>query len=154
MPAGEHDVLATGYILRNIPYTLGVGPIENAYSDGRLVLLRRASLPDVCVVCGSPAWGNVYHREFTPYSYPAWHVPLLWDVVYSIIGKRYLFDFPFCSTCEPGDFDIHPVRINNDFAVFSGASGTLLKSLPSLPPDLEAEIEGSWLQRVLRWFLF
>src|SRR5258706_5682421 len=70
-PTGEHDVFVTEFILRDISYSLDVGPIENAYSDGRLVLLRRASLPDVCVVCGSPAWGNIYHIEFTPYRYPA-----------------------------------------------------------------------------------
>ena len=140
--------------MRDIPYTLKVGPIENAYNDGRLVLLRRAALPDVCVVCGAPAWGNVCHKEFEPHRFSSWALLLLlWEVVHLIIGKRYLFDFPFCSTCEPGDFDLHPVRLNDDFAVFTGASGTLLKSLPQLPSDLQAEIEGSWLQRALRRLL-
>jgi hypothetical protein len=141
--------------LREIPYALRVGPVENAYNDhfGGLVLLRGASLPDVCVVCGSPAWGNVFHKEFEPHRYPSWAPPLLWDVGYMIFGNRYLVDLPFCSTCQPDDFQIYPLRINNDFAVFVGASRTLLKSLPSIPQDLAAKIEGSLPQRVLRWFL-
>jgi hypothetical protein len=141
--------------LRDIPYALRVGPVENTYTDhfGGLVLLRGASLPDVCVVCGSPAWGNVYHKEFEPHRYPWWALPLLWDVAYMIFGKRYLLDLPFCSSCQPDDFQIYPARINNDFAVLSGASITFLKLLPSLPQDLAAKIEGNLLQRVLRLFL-
>ena len=140
--------------MRNIPFALRVGPVGNAYTDlsGRLVLLRGASLPDVCIVCGSPAWGNLYHKEFEPHCYPSWDLPLLWDVIYLILGKRYLMDLPFCSNCQPDDFQIYLVRINNDFAVLSDVSGTFLKSLPSLPLDLSAKVEGNLVQRALRLF--
>ena len=121
--------------LRNIPYTLTVGPIENAYCDNhlywkfsRLVLLRRASLPDVCVVCGSPARGNVLHKEFEQRGLLS-HLPSLLYVVYLIFGKRYLLDFPFCPTCEPDNFQLIPLRIDDSFAIFENASRTLLKFL-------------------------
>jgi hypothetical protein len=139
--------------LKDIPYGIGVGSTKSAYSDlhGGLVLLRGASLPDICVVCGSPALGNVYHKEFEPYRHPSWEVPFFWLIVHSIVGKRYLLDFPFCSTCKPDDFQIDAMRINDELAVFGGASRTLLKLLPSIPPKLAAEIEGTWLQRMFRW---
>jgi hypothetical protein len=142
------------HTLKDIPYGITVGSTKGAYNDllGGLVLLRGASLPDVCVVCGSPARGNVYHKEFEPYWHPSWEVPFFWQIVYSIVGKRYLLDFPFCLTCKPDEFQIDVRRINNNFAIFAGASRTLLKSLPLIPLNLAAEMEGTRLERVFRWF--
>jgi hypothetical protein len=142
--------------LRNVPYTLTVGPIENAYSDNhlywqfsRLVVLRSASLPDVCVVCGSPARGNVLHKEFEQRGLLS-HLPSLLHIVYLIFGKRYLLDFPFCPTCEPDNFQLSPLHINDSFAIFGNASRVLLKSLPLVPTDLAKQIDGNWLQRSFR----
>jgi hypothetical protein len=70
--------------------------------SGELVLLREASLPDRCVVCGTPAQGNIYRAEFEPYRYPAWHVPIVYDVPYWIFRTRYIVDFPFCSISTSG----------------------------------------------------
>jgi len=116
-------------------------------------MFREASLPDVCIVCGTPANGNVYRAEFEPYRYPSWHIPIFYDVAYWIAGSRYVVNFPFCSICKPEDFDIHARRINEKFGFFGGVSNTFLKLLPRIPLDLAAELEGIWVQRALRSFM-
>lgn len=141
--------------MREVFFKPRVGAIENAYLgvSGNLVMCRKASLPDVCIVCGTPAGGNVYRAEFEPHHYPVWHVPILYDVAYWIVGNRYLVDFPFCSICKPEDFDIHATRIDQKVGFFSGVSNTFLKLLPRIPLELAAELEGTWAQRVLRFFM-
>lgn len=114
-------------------------------------MFRKASLPDVCIVCGSPACGNVYRTEYEPYRYPSWHVPFFSDISYWIMGKRYVVDFPFCSTCKPENFDIQATQIDETVGVFSGVANTFLKLLPMVPPDVAAKVEGTWPQRVLRF---
>ena len=138
--------------MRDIPYELKIGAPENAYCDidGHLVLLRGASLPDICVVCGSPAYGNTFNKEFDHRGL-LWHLPSVLWTAYLIFGKRYLLSFPFCPTCGPDDFSLLPVRISDNCAIFTGTSKTLLKSLPLLPPDLDAEVNDGWLQRTFRW---
>jgi hypothetical protein len=138
--------------LRDIPYKLKIGPLENAYYDvdGHLVLLRGASLPNVCVVCGSPAHNNTISKEFEQHGF-LWHLPSILWTAYLIFGKRYLLTFPFCPNCGPDDFSLFPVRINETFAKFAGTSKTFLKSLPPLPPDLGAETNEGWFRRSFRW---
>jgi hypothetical protein len=143
--------------LRDVPYAVTIGATEDAYCEidtflepSRLILFRRASLPDLCVVCGSPARGNVLHREFEQRGLLA-HLPSILHVVYLVLGKRYLVDFPFCPACTPDEFQLSPFQINDDFAIFGSASKALLKSLPLLPPDVAQQMEGSWVQRLLRW---
>lgn len=116
-------------------------------------MLREASLPDVCVVCGTPAHGSVHRAEYEPYRYPAWYVPLFYDIPYLILGKRYVVDFPFCSICKPKDFDIHATQIDEKAGFFSGVSNTFLKLLPRIPQELAGELEGTRAQRVLRFIL-
>jgi hypothetical protein len=116
-------------------------------------MFREASLPDVCIVCGTPANGNVYRAEFEPYRYSSWHIPFFYDVAYWIAGRRYVVNFPFCSICKPEDFDIHARRINEKFGFFGGVSNTFLKLLPTIPVGLAAELERTWAQRALRSFV-
>jgi hypothetical protein len=116
-------------------------------------MFREASLPDVCIVCGTRAGGNVYRAEFEPYRYPSWHIPIFYDVAYWIVGNRYIVNFPFCSICKPEDFDIHARRINDKFGFFGGVSSTFLKLLPTIPLELVTELEGTWAQRALRFFM-
>ena len=116
-------------------------------------MLREASLPDVCIVCGSPARGNVYQAKYEPYRYSSWHVPIFYDIAYWIIGKRYFVDFPFCSICKPEHFDIQATQIDENGGMFSGVSKTFLKLLPMIPPHVAAELEGTWPQRVLRFIM-
>jgi hypothetical protein len=129
-----------------------IGAIEGAYLglSGDLALLREASLPDRCIVCATPAEGNVYPVEFEPYRYPAWHVPVFYDVPYWIFGTRYIVDFPFCSICTSENFDIQATRIDRKVGFFRGVSKTLLKLFPRIPLELAAELEGTWSQRVFR----
>jgi hypothetical protein len=138
--------------LRDIPYDLKIGPLDKAYCDidGHFVLMHGASLPDVCVVCGSLAHGNTINKEFDHHGF-LWHLPSVLWTAYLILGKRYVLTFPFCPTCEPDDFSLFPVRINDNCAKFAGTSKTFLKSLPPLPPDLDEEINGGWFQRTIRW---
>jgi hypothetical protein len=140
--------------LREVFFEPRVGRIENAYlgQSADLVMFREASLPDVCIVCGTPAGGNIYRAEFEPYRYPSWHIPIFYDVAYWIAGSRYVVNFPFCSICKPEDFDIHARRINEKFGFFGGVSSTFLKLLPRIPLELAAELEGTWVQRALRSF--
>ncbi len=141
--------------MREVFFESRVGAIENAYLDlsANLVMFGEASLPDVCIVCGTPAGGNVYRAEFEPYRYPSWHIPIFYDVAYWIAGNRYVVNFPFCSICKPEDFDIRATRIDKKVGFFSGVSNTFLKLLPRIPLKLAAELEGSWAQRALRFFM-
>ena len=138
--------------MREVFFEPRVGRIENAYlgQSADLVMCREASLPDVCIACGTPAGGNIYRAEFEPYRYPSWHIPIFYDVAYWIAGSRYVVNFPFCSICKPEDFDIHARRINEKFGFFGGVSSTFLKLLPRIPLELAVELEGTWVQRALR----
>jgi hypothetical protein len=141
--------------LSEVVFEPRVGAIENAYRglSANLVMFREASLPDVCIVCGTPAGGNLYRAEFEPHHHPVWHVPVLYDVAYCIVGKRYVVNFPFCSICKPEDFDIHATRIDEKVGFFNDVSNTFLKLLPSIPLKLAAELEGTRAQRALRFFM-
>ncbi|MFZ3215340.1 MAG: hypothetical protein WA192_04695 [Candidatus Acidiferrales bacterium] len=141
--------------MRDVLFKPRVGAVENAYRDlpAILVLFREASLPDVCIVCGTPAGGNLYRAEFEPYRYPAWHVPVFYDVPYWSFGHRYFVDFPFCAICKREDFDIQAARISEKVGFFSGVSNTFLKLVPAIPLKLAAELEGNWAQRALRFLM-
>ncbi len=89
--------------MMEIPFSEQSGAVRNAYRDRAfLVLQMGASLPDVCVVCGNPAAGNVVHKRFGPPDH-WWVLPPLTDFIYfvlqSALGTRYTFDFPFCRSC-------------------------------------------------------
>jgi hypothetical protein len=125
--------------------------VRNAYCAGHeLVLQLACSLPDVCVACGSPAWGNVEKKEF-PATPLGWLLPAPFDIIGLIFGTRYVFDFPFCSNCAPELFQLKPTRLDSHLAVFVGASGRFLELLPPLPPDVAAEMNSTSLQRKFRW---
>ncbi len=84
--------------------------VRNAYRDGAyLVLQTGSSLPDVCVACGNPAWGNLIHKEFDDRDL-WWMLPTPINVIYvtaqSIFGKRYVFDFPFVRTVRRTAFNL------------------------------------------------
>jgi hypothetical protein len=132
-----------------------VGAIENAYLDafGNLVMFREASLPDVCIVCGTPARGNLYQAEFEPHRNSSWNAFTFYYVTSRITGNRYFVNFPFCSICKPENFDIHASRIDEEVGFFGGVSNTFLKLLPRLPLELAAELEGTWAQRAWRAFM-
>ena len=141
--------------MREVFFKPRIGAIEGTYLglSGDLVMLREASLPDFCIVCCTPARGKLHRAQFEPYRYPAWHVPLFYDIAYWIVGKKYVVDFPFCAICKPGDFDIQATRINEKVGFFRGVSGTFLKSLPRIPLELAAELEGTRAQRTLRFLM-
>lgn len=138
--------------MRQVFFKPRIGAIEGAYLGlaGDLVLLRAASLPDRCVVCATPAGGKIYRAEFYPHRYPAWHVPIFYDVPYWIFGACYIVEFPFCSVCTSDNFDIQATRIDSKAGFFSGVSHTLLKLLPRISPQLATELEGNRSQRLLR----
>jgi len=146
--------------MMEIPFSEQSGAVRNAYSDRAfLVLQMGASLPDLCVVCGNPAAGNVVHKRFGPPDL-WWVLPPFTDFIYfvlqSILGTRYAFDFPFCRSCiEPRVrfTPIRPIRLDEDLAVFRGASQSLLNLLPPMPPDVAAERSRGWLQRKFKWLL-
>jgi hypothetical protein len=89
-----------------------------------------------------------------------WVLPPLTDFIYfvlqSVLGVRYTFDFPFCRSCIPSLVQftrIRPIRLDEDLAVFRGASQSLLNLLPPMPPDVAAERSRGWLQRKFKWLL-
>jgi hypothetical protein len=141
--------------MRDVFFKPRIGAIEGAYCglSGDLVMLREASLPDVCVVCGTPAHGNVYRAEFYPHRWPRWHVPIFYDIAYWIIGTCYVVDFPFCSICTSENFDIQPTWINREVGFFSSVSNTFLKLLPRIPLELAAQLQGTRTQQVLRFLM-
>ena len=80
----------------------------------------------------------------------------LYFVLQSTLGTRYTFDFPFCrSFIQPlvQFTPIRPIRLDEDLAVFRGASQSLLNLLPPMPPDVAAERSRGWLQRKFKWLL-
>ena len=138
-----------------ISYSEQSASVRNAYRDGAyLVLQTGSSLPDACVVCGNPTRGNVFHKEFDDRDL-WWVLPTPVDVIYvilqSLFGKRYVFDFPFCRDCPPGCFQLAPTRLDRRLAVFVRASQSLLSLLPPMPPDVAVERSRDWLQRKFRW---
>jgi hypothetical protein len=143
-----------------IPFSEQSGAMRNAYRDRTfLVLQMGASLPDVCGVCGNPAAGNVVHKKFgSPHLW--WLLPPWIDFFYFVLevalGTRYTFDFPFCRNCIPSRVQfthVRPIRLDDDLAVFRGASQSLLDQLPPMPPDVTAERGRSWLERKFKWLL-
>jgi len=138
-----------------ISYSEQSASVRNVFRDGAyLVLGIGSSLPDICVACGNPAFGNVIHKEFDDRDL-WWALPTPIDVIYviaqSIFGKRYVFDFPFCPNCPLGRFRLAPTRLDRHLAVFVRASQSLLNLLPPMPPDVAAERSRDWLQRKFRW---
>jgi hypothetical protein len=101
-------------------------------------------------VCATPAHGNTHRAEFEPYRFPAWHVPVFYDVPYWIFGSVYIVDFPFCSICTSENFDIQATRIDRKVGFFRGVSNTLLKLFPRIPLEVARKLEGTWSQRFLR----
>ena len=130
-----------------------LGAVKNAYRglSGVLVIFREASLPDICIVCGTPAAGNTHRAGFVPYA--GLRTIFLFSVVYWTVGTRYFVDFPFCTICKPADFDISAPRIKKEVGFFSGVSNTFLKMLPPIPLELAAKLEGTRAQRALRWLM-
>src|SRR5882724_10021975 len=105
--------------MMEIPFSEQSGAVRNTYRDGAfLVLQMGGSLPDVCVVCGNPAAGNVVHKRFgSPDLW--WVLPPLTGFIYfvlrSALGTRYRFDFPFCRSCTPTLVQftsIRPIRLD------------------------------------------
>jgi hypothetical protein len=147
--------------MMEIPFSEQSGAVRNAYRDRAfLVLQMGASLPDVCVVCGNPAAGNVLHKRLG--SPDLWWVllPPLINFIHfvsqSAFGTRYTFDFPFCRSCIPPLVQltrIRLIRLDERLAVFRGASQSLLNLLPLMPPDVAAERSCGWLQRKFKWLL-
>jgi hypothetical protein len=146
--------------MMEIPFSEQSGAVRNAYRDRAfLVLQMGASLPDLCVVCGNPAAGNVVDERFGPPDL-WWVLPPLTDFIYfvlqSALGTRYTFDFPCCRSCiQPlvQFTPIRPIRLDEDLAVFRGASQSMLNLLPPMPPDVVAERSRGWLQRKFKWLL-
>ena len=144
--------------MMEIPFSGQSGAVRNAYRDRTfLVLQMGASLPDMCVVCGNPAAGNVVRKRFGPpdlwWVLPPW-VDFTYFILQSALGTRYTFDFPFCRSCIPTFVQftrIRPIRLDEDLAVFRGASQSLLNLLPPMPPDVAVERSRGWLERKFRW---
>jgi hypothetical protein len=138
-------------MLRRIKYTI-VGPtVENACRDGQQFVLQPcATPPDICVACGNPAYGNVLHKKFPDNQYLwLWPTPLeiIAYFLYPFVDK-YLFDFAFCSNCT-GSL-LASVRIDDDLAVFKGASQRFLESLPLITTEVASEKNRDWIDRKFR----
>jgi hypothetical protein len=136
----------------NITYTVKSPTIRNVYRSGiEVVVLPSASFPDICLGCGRPAWRNVITREFFDLGELCLFLPLILDVIAYLLRKRYIFDFPFCSSCPPGSFPLKKIRIDHHLGIFVGAPKLFLDSLPIMPPDVAEERNRSWLRRRFRW---
>jgi hypothetical protein len=135
----------------DLHYASVTAPIRNAYCGSlQLVVQPGASLPDVCIVCGSATCGNVLQKSFPKISW--WFLlPSVLDFVVYLIAGMYLFDFPLCSNCPPKRVRLIPTRLDHHLAVFYGASNRFLASLPPIPADVATEMNRSWLQRTFRW---
>jgi hypothetical protein len=137
--------------LLEITYTLSPGRQDNVYRhEDKLVVVRGASLPDACVAFGSPAYGNVVRKEFT--GSPWWILlPIGLDVIAllgkRLFGKKYVFVFPFCRNCSPRNLLVRDIRIEDQVAIFKGASTGFLNLLPAAPPSLVEEINRDWIDR-------
>jgi len=138
------------------PYAVKPAAVRSAYCDGAyLILQMHYSLPDVCVACGQPAWGNVTHREFKPRL--LWFVlppPLdyIYLVLQEVLGKSRVFDFPFCPNCPPCRFGLKAIRLTNGLAIFEGACKAFLDVLPR-PVSRIAEPRPNWFERI-RWVTY
>ena len=133
-------------------YISARGTAENSYRNGdELVILPKASFPDLCVGCGMPAYGNVIEREF--FDLGQWWItlPTLLDIFALIFRKHYVFDFPFCPNCPPGSFPLRKIRVDIHLAVFSGACKAFLNSLPFATTNVVEERKRTWLRRRFRW---
>jgi hypothetical protein len=138
--------------VRQITYTRKDHAAQNVYRNGvELVVLPGATFPDICVGCGKPAWGNTITKEYFALGELWFLLPTVLDLIAFGLRKRYLFDFPFCSTCPPGSFSLRKVRLDDYLGVFTGAAKAFLDSLPVIPPVVEVERNRSWLQRRFRW---
>jgi hypothetical protein len=96
------------------------------------------------------------HREFSAVSVWWFVLPPGLDVLAdSIFGKRYRFDFPFCSSCPPDQLQAVKVRLDTHLAIFSahidGFASAFMDSLPPAPPDIMAEVNRPWLERAFPW---
>ena len=140
-------------MLKRITYTIAGPTVENAYRDGQqFVLQPSATLPDICVACGNPAYGNVSHKKFPDSGYLwVWPTPL--DLIayflYLFVDK-YFFDFPFCPNRTSGGILLTSVRIDDNLAVFKGASQGFLESLPLITPEVVSEKNRDWIERKVR----
>jgi len=145
--------------MMEIPFSEQSGAVRNAYCDRAfLVLQMGASLPDVCAVRQSGSGQRGPQKVRSPDLW--WVLPPLTDFIYFVLqsafGTRYTFDFPFCRSCIPPLVQltpIRPIRLDEDLAVFRGASQSLLNLLPPMPPDVAAERSRGWLQRKFKWLL-
>jgi hypothetical protein len=136
------------------PYTTTDGFAKNAYKNrDELVIRPKASLPDICVGCGGPAWGNVSQVELHDLGEWCFLLPSFLEVIGFALRKRYIFNFPFCSNCSPDRFRLKKVRLDDYLAVFSGAPKSLLEAPPSIPEDVEAERKRNWFRRRFRYFV-
>lgn len=143
--------------MTEIQYTVKSAEVRNAYRDGAyLILQRECSLPDVCIACGQPAWGNVIHLEFKPRLF-WWLLPPLFDFIYlvlqEILGKRYVFDFPFCANCTADRFRLKPIRLTGVLAFFEGVCQPFLDLLPPSSPGA-GEMPLYWFERKFRWLTY
>lgn len=75
------------------------------------------------------------------------------EIVDYFVRKHYLFDLPVCPFCIVKDhFRLRRLRLDDRLGVFENLPIGFLDSLPSMPPDVAAEKNRSWLQREFRWF--
>jgi hypothetical protein len=102
--------------------------VSNSLLTAKLSSRFGRSLPDVSVACGSPAWANVEKKEWEPARW--WLLPSPFDITRLWFGTTYIFQFPFCSNCEPENFHLKPARLDRRLAVFIGARKRLLDVLP------------------------
>jgi hypothetical protein len=105
----------------------------------------------LCAACGGSAWGNVLRKEYKRASSVWYALPTPLDILYLLLSKTYVFKFPFCPNCSPGDFRLRSVRLDRDLAVFAGAAPRFLDALPPIPPDVQEEKDAvvNW-QRFVR----
>jgi hypothetical protein len=85
-----------------ILYSAQSDTIRNAYREGdELLLVQDCSLPDICVACGNPAYGNVERKEFSRLNIWLFILPFGLDLLQFFLADKFVFDFPFCPNCPP-----------------------------------------------------
>ena len=141
--------------MAEISYSAQSATVKNAYRQGNdLLLLDGCSLPDICVACGNPAYGNVERKEFSKPNPWIYLLPMVLHVIADLtLTKTFLFAFPFCPNCPPDRLRLTPIRLNRDLVVLRGASEGVLSRLPPPPPEL-AQPNRSWLHRKFRLTFF
>jgi hypothetical protein len=105
--------------------------VRNTFrDDAYLVLQIGSSLPDICVACGNPAFGNVIHKEFDDRDL-WWVLPTPLDVIYVISQSAELICQEFCSwhTSRMAPDDQHAVLSLN-------LTGNLSRQAPVAGIDL------------------